>query len=158
MHEYIGNVTKAMLRVHNKLHDPVMLAPEGTTPADFLRFLGVMLPWHKWPEYPMDNVTINAIRRALHPDKQQEPTNPFGKGIVEDTMILEWYKVYEQSVQQMKEWWKNASQAERDEFLECWKKQREDILASLLLGETPILWFLMQYQEREICDDIPIQL
>jgi hypothetical protein len=103
-------------------------------------------------------VGINAVRSILHPDKQKESTNPLGSGIIEEATMLEWYKVYEQSVQQTKEWWKNASQVERYEFMEYWKQEKELIMSCLQPLGSPLLWFSIQEQARDICKDVPIQL
>src|SRR6202035_4992107 len=65
---YIEVMAKAMLRVHNRPGEPLMLPPPGTTPTDFLRFLGLVLPVRRCPDHPMDNAGINAVRRFLHPD------------------------------------------------------------------------------------------
>jgi hypothetical protein len=158
LQRYIDIMTKAVLRVHNKPRDPLMLPPNGTTPTDFLRFLELVLPVRMWPDHPMNNVGINAVRRILHPDKQKESTNPLGSGIIEEATMLEWYKVYEQSVQQTKEWWKNASQVERYEFMEYWKQEKELIMSCLQPLGSPLLWFSIQEQARDICKDVPIQL
>ena len=65
MQDYRLQDLKAVLKVHNKPNDPLMAAPTGTTPADFLRFMGLVLPVRQWPDHPMDNRAINAAQRIL---------------------------------------------------------------------------------------------
>jgi hypothetical protein len=148
MKGFHDQMMKAVLKVHNKPNDPLMAAPTGTTPADFLRFMGLVLPVRQWPDHPMDNRAINAAQRILHPDKQQESANPLSVGIIKKDTMLEWHQVFEQSVQQTKDWWNNASDVKRQEFMDCWQQEKQDILSCLDPLGSPILWFTIQEQAR----------
>ena len=110
-----------------------------------------------WKSLPVDNGAINAVRRILHPDKQLESANPLRAGIINKDTTLAWFQTFEQSVQQTKEWWSNASDVERQEFNDCWQLEKQEIRSCMQPLGSPLLWFTMQEEARQTCKDVPIQ-